>query len=60
MGKETMTQQWRKSTYSNTDGACVEVHTDLHAVRDSKNPSGPTLSVNVAALVHSVKAGRLN
>jgi Domain of unknown function (DUF397) len=38
---------WRKSTYSNNQGACVEV-ADLargaRAVRDSKNPTGPTLT----------------
>jgi Domain of unknown function (DUF397) len=38
---------WRKSTYSNGSGGnCVEV-TELpegsHALRDSKNPDGPTL-----------------
>ncbi|MGH3822405.1 MAG: DUF397 domain-containing protein [Pseudonocardiaceae bacterium] len=40
---------WRKSTRSNGSGGnCVEV-ADLdggyHAVRDSKNPTGPTLIV---------------
>lgn len=40
---------WRKSTRSNGSGGnCVEV-ADLdggyHAVRDSKNPNGPTLIV---------------
>ena len=29
------------------------------AVRDSKNPAGPVLSVNVTALVTAVKAGQL-
>jgi Domain of unknown function (DUF397) len=36
----------RKSKYSNNDGACVEVATNLPglvAVRDSKDPSGPSL-----------------
>jgi len=37
---------WRKSAYSATTGACVEV-AELtgghHAVRDSKDPSGPAL-----------------
>jgi hypothetical protein len=38
---------WRKSSYSNNGGACVEVATNLPglvAVRDSKNPSGPPLA----------------
>jgi hypothetical protein len=36
---------WRKSTYSNNGGDCVEVtRTGLAvAVRDSKNPDGPAL-----------------
>ncbi|WP_084643510.1 DUF397 domain-containing protein [Actinoalloteichus hymeniacidonis] len=39
---------WRKSTRSNATSACVEVGLTLRApthtaVRDSKNPSGPTL-----------------
>ena len=39
--------RWRKSSYSNNGGNCVEVARSLPgtiAIRDSKNPSGPTLS----------------
>lgn len=38
---------WRKSTYSNNGGACVEVARgvpDVVAVRDSKDPDGPKLA----------------
>jgi hypothetical protein len=38
---------WRKSTYSNNGGSCVEVGTaatGVIAVRDSKDPSGPALA----------------
>lgn len=38
---------WFKSSYSTQSGDCVEVAfqaTDMIAVRDSKNPSGPALS----------------
>ena len=41
-----MNTQWRKSSYSNPSGNCVEVATGSRgavAVRDSKNPSGPVL-----------------
>lgn len=45
--------QWFKSTYSGSEGgACLEVayarpHT-IH-IRDSKNPTGPTLQVTATA-----------
>ncbi|MFJ8687328.1 DUF397 domain-containing protein [Micromonospora wenchangensis] len=38
---------WRKSTRSNNGGDCVEVADNLPGVvglRDSKDPSGPTLA----------------
>ncbi|MFI8947387.1 DUF397 domain-containing protein [Streptomyces sp. NPDC053750] len=46
--------QWRKSSYSgNTGGDCVEVAdscpTGSVPVRDSKNPSGPVVTVGVDA-----------
>ncbi|MFI8093668.1 DUF397 domain-containing protein [Streptomyces sp. NPDC086080] len=48
------TNQWRKSSYSgNTGGECVEVAptcpTGSVPVRDSKNPSGPVLTVGAEA-----------
>lgn len=54
---------WHKSSYSNGDGgACVEV-ADVdatRAVRDSKNPTGPTLQFTVAewsAFTAGVRSG---
>jgi hypothetical protein len=43
--------QWRKSTRSGGNGACVEVRRDGLAaqVRDSKDELGPTLRFDAAA-----------
>jgi len=51
---------WRKSSYSGegATGNCVELA--LGAVRDSKNPDGSVLSVDVTALVAAVKAGQIS
>ncbi|CAM5521385.1 toxin [Streptomyces xanthochromogenes] len=43
---------WRKSSYSGSEGgACVEMaaHPAAVHVRDSKNPEGPTLTLDPAA-----------
>ncbi|MFE2410469.1 DUF397 domain-containing protein [Kitasatospora sp. NPDC059408] len=52
---------WRKSTYSNGGGGCVEVD-DAHPgrVRDSKDPDGPALVFRIEAwrsFVSAVQAG---
>ncbi|MFF8843893.1 DUF397 domain-containing protein [Streptomyces sp. NPDC015127] len=53
------TAAWRKSSYSgDTGGECVEV-ADLAphiAVRDSKNPDGPVLTLTPAAFAAFVAA----
>lgn len=52
---------WRKSSRSGgTNGDCIELANTLGAVRDSKNPTGPTLSVNLAGMLAAVKAGQLD
>lgn len=54
---------WRTSSYSGTQGNCVEVATNLPglvAVRDSKDPGGPMLVFAAgewAAFVGPIKIG---
>ncbi|MER8196474.1 DUF397 domain-containing protein [Streptomyces microflavus] len=68
MTTETTTQQWVKSSYSDNGGSCVEwaprtaSTTGLVPVRDSKNTTGPVLSIPAAAFsafVTGVKSGEL-
>lgn len=50
---------WRKSSYSdNHQGACVELAEakDAVAIRDSKDPYGPVLTVHPAALREAIRA----
>lgn len=51
---------WFKSSYSATNGACVEVAylPNGVAVRDSKDPNGPVLSFDALAWRHFVAAVR--
>jgi hypothetical protein len=44
---------WRKSTYSLSNGNCVEVGTGQAtvAVRDSKDPAGPVIDVSPQAWI---------
>ncbi|RDL08882.1 uncharacterized protein DUF397 [Streptomyces sp. HB202] len=65
MTTESTTQQWVKSSYSNS-GSCVEwapataSRTGIAPVRDSKNPGGPALALAADAFtsfVAGVKAG---
>ncbi|MFD0420436.1 DUF397 domain-containing protein [Streptomyces parvus] len=60
------TPRWFTSSYSNNGGQCVEIATNLAAphgivpVRDSKNVTGPALTVPAAAFsafVEGVRAG---
>ncbi|WP_433317040.1 DUF397 domain-containing protein [Micromonospora sp. CA-269861] len=46
-----MDSQWRKSTRSGSNGACVEArHVEgLVQIRDSKDPNGPALSFHQSA-----------
>jgi len=50
--------RWIKSSHSSANGDCIEVTADLDRVRDSKDPDGPALRVDVTDLVRAVKTGR--
>lgn len=56
---------WRKSSYSETTGGCLEVadgHSDVMPVRDSKSPTGPALVIPAgswSSFVTAVTRGRL-
>ena len=59
MGTAPPSHQWRRSSFSSNGEACVDVSYDLGAVRDSKNPEGPTLSVHVRQLVSALQDGQV-
>jgi uncharacterized protein DUF397 len=48
---------WRKSSHSGENGACVELG-NVGAVRDSKNPTGPRIGVDLDTFVRWVKTDR--
>lgn len=52
-----MTMEWRKSSFSGDGGNCVQVRRDLTALRDSKNPTGPTLTADLTHLVTTIRSG---
>jgi hypothetical protein len=62
MGEIAVTQNgsWRKSSYSVNDSDCVELSSTMDELRDSKDPNGPTLRVDVTAFVRAVKVGRFD
>ncbi|MGB3440455.1 MAG: DUF397 domain-containing protein [Actinophytocola sp.] len=53
------TVRWKKSSFSGGDnGDCVELG-NTGGVRDSKNPDGPRLRVDLGGLLAAVKGNRL-
>jgi hypothetical protein len=49
---------WRRSSYSGgTQNDCVEVANTREAVRDSKNPVGPAVRLDLSIFLNAVKAG---
>ena len=51
--------RWRKSSRSGGSGQCVEL-ANTGLVRDSKNPAGPTLAVDMTRLLTAAMAGYLD
>lgn len=52
--------RWRKSSRSGTATNCVELAHTLDRVRDSKNPAGSTLRVDLAAFLAEIRSGRFD
>ncbi|HEY3747657.1 MAG TPA: DUF397 domain-containing protein [Pseudonocardiaceae bacterium] len=54
--------RWRTSSQSSNGESCVQLAVSSGGVlvRDSKNPTGPMLRADLAALLTEVKSGRLN
>lgn len=50
---------WRKSSHSAQETDCVELAW-VGALRDSKNPHGPTLAVDIASLLSAAKRGQFD
>ena len=53
----TESNAWRKSSFSGQGGECIELHRD-GAVRDSKNPTGPAITLDWHQLVAAAKAAK--
>ncbi len=51
-------ESWRRSSFSSSGADCVEL-AKAGVVRDSKNPTGATIRVDLGALVKAVKTDRL-
>ncbi|GAA2259989.1 DUF397 domain-containing protein [Streptomyces amakusaensis] len=64
MATESPSLRWVKSSYSNNGGTCVEwapdhvPATQVVPIRDSKNPTGPTLTVSPSAFAGLVALAR--
>jgi hypothetical protein len=50
---------WRKSSHSGQGTNCLELAADLHHIRDSKNPDGPTLGADLIPLIAAIKSGNV-
>lgn len=57
---KTVPDDWRKSSRSTNTNSCVELSSARSAVRDSKNPAGPILAVDLSGMLTAVKSGSLD
>ncbi len=55
----TESPAWRKSSFSSNGSDCVEIRSDLGAIRDSKIHGGPDLVSTTHHLIAAIKADRL-
>jgi hypothetical protein len=65
MTEHLSSPDWRKSSYSSSSANCVEIAAvgASIAVRDSKDPDGPTLRYSrpgMAAFLAGIKAGKFD
>ncbi len=55
---------WRKPSFSQDEGACFEFACAggafVNLLRDSKNPDGPHLKLDLRVLLDDVKSGRFD
>ena len=54
-----ITTTWRKSILSQPHSACIEL-ANTGLIRDSTNPHGPTLPVELPSMLAAIKAGHLD
>ncbi len=52
--------RWQKSSYTHPNGECVELSVPRGRVRDSKDPNGPVLQIDVPTLLTAVRQGRFD
>lgn len=59
MGSDDLTSRWKMSSRGGGNGECVEL-ANTGAVRDSKDPDGPVVQIDLDHFVNVVKTDRLN
>jgi hypothetical protein len=52
--------RWKKASFSAEQTDCIELAHTFDAVRNSKNPDGLVLSINLSGLLAAIKGGDLD